>query len=731
MNPILSLPHEFIYCFSTGVKPDGNIMKDYEGITSNWTKSRAESEMEQDKYNGTNVIGVMRHIPLKNGIAVIDIDENKPYMDVINQFPCLKNTLYVKGNTKGWHFYVHYDWPKNSVDILDGIQGDVCGEKIFEREEKEWSKDPIKTLTQEEFSTLVKESALEKIVKMKSVSSVPKSNSKDLTSLLSIIDIKYLDNRTDWLKIVFACKKSGIEEDVVRTLSQKSDHYTSDGFDSAWSSYDPESITATERTLHYYAKKSNEMAYYEICEEEVMDIQRLIQMKPLEIESPEDTVAFKELNKEAQAKRMKKYASDIKQNVVDEMIMKCAYFEKFHFKVMSPPCFGRKAYQKISLVSSKEIDQQYGNVWVDGGTFTSKWKQSEHIRTYENVDFLPFPKVCPSYTMNTFNGLRTERLHGDGDFSRILHHIDILTGHEGTDYLLNYLAHMVQRPGELPRVALVFQSEQGVGKNVFFENFANKVLGNEYLLQTAEMDKVIGRFSMINNKLMVIMDETSGKDSFTNSDKIKNIITAEQIAWERKGIDGININNCGRYLFFSNSFTPVKIEQSDRRYVVYKCTNEVQNNSDYFRALIQDFNNDGVVRSFYEFLMKRNIQDWNSILDRPITKVYKDIQSVNVPPMAHFLEKMIMQYEDKSIEDRILFKKHGASELYTYFTDWLAENGYKKLEYNSTKFGRELKEYDGVEKKRQSNGVIYDMNFGLLKTYLVKQKWIEDLPEDV
>jgi hypothetical protein len=156
MNPILSLPHEFIYCFSKGVKPDGNIMKDYEGITSKWSKSRAESEMEQDKYNGTNVIGVMRHIPLKNGIAVIDIDENKPYMDVIQQFPCLKHTLYVKGNTKGWHFYVHYDWPKNSVDVLDGIQGDVCGEKIFEREDKEWSTDPIKTLTPQEFSMLVK-----------------------------------------------------------------------------------------------------------------------------------------------------------------------------------------------------------------------------------------------------------------------------------------------------------------------------------------------------------------------------------------------------------------------------------------------------------------------------------------------------------------------------------------------------------------------------------------------
>lgn len=726
MNPILSLPHEFIYGFSKGVKPDGNIMKDYGGITSKWSKSRAEAEMEQDKYNGTNVIGVMRHIPLKNGIAVIDIDENKPYMDVVQQFPCLKNTLYVKGNTKGWHFYVHYDWPKNSVDVLDGIQGDVCGEKIFEREDKEWSKDPIKTLTKEEFSTLVKES-LEKIVKKVSV----QTSNCTLLSIIDLIDIKYLDNRTDWLKIVFACKKSGMEEEIVRTLSQKSDHYTADGFDSAWASYDPESITATERTLHYYAKKSNEMAYYEICEEEVMDTQRLILMKPPALVDPKETEAFKELNKEAQQKRLKKYDSDMELSVIKEMEMKSVYFEKFHFKVMHPACFGRKAYNKVSLVSSREIDQQYENVWVDGNLFTAKWKRTPTIRTYENVDFLPFPKVCPSYTVNTFNGLRAERLHGEGDYSRILHHMGILTGHEGTDYLLNYLAHMVQRPGELPRVALVFQSEQGVGKNVFFEHFANKVLGNEYLLQTAEMDKVIGRFSMVNNKLMVIMDETSGKDSFMNSDKIKNIITAEQIAWERKGIDGVHINNCGRYLFFSNNFTPVKIEQSDRRYVVFKCTNEVQNNEEYFRALLKDFNDDGVVRSFYEFLMKRNIQDWNSIHDRPITKVYEDIQSVNVPPMAHFLEKLIVQYADKTPEDKVLFQKHGACDMYTYFTDWLAENGYKKLEYNSTKFGRELKEYEGIEKKRRSDGVIYHMNFEVLKTYLVKRKWIEDLPEDV
>ena len=64
MNPILSLPHEFIYCWSAGLKEDGTIKKDFEGITSKWSKARAESEMEQDKYNGTEVISILRHIPL-------------------------------------------------------------------------------------------------------------------------------------------------------------------------------------------------------------------------------------------------------------------------------------------------------------------------------------------------------------------------------------------------------------------------------------------------------------------------------------------------------------------------------------------------------------------------------------------------------------------------------------------------------------------------------------------
>jgi putative DNA primase/helicase len=246
------------------------------------------------------------------------------------------------------------------------------------------------------------------------------------------------------------------------------------------------------------------------------------------------------------------------------------------------------------------------------------------------------------------------------------------------------------------------------------------------MLQTAEMDKIIGRFSMINNKLLVIMDETSGKDSFSNSDKIKNIITAEQVAWERKGIDGVNINNCGRYIFFSNNSTPVKIEHSDRRYVVYKCANDVQNNAVYFKELVRYFKDEQIMKAFYDFLMQRDISNWDSINDRPITKAYHDIQSANIPAMANYLTERIMIFQNATPEEKIL--PPSATDLFNNFVSWLRENGFTKMEYTSTKFGREISEYEGVEKKRSASGNVYIFNYETLQSYLVKKRWME-LPE--
>ena len=563
-------------------------------------------------------------------------------------------------------------------------------------------------------------------------------------AILDLIDIQYWNDFESWKRIAWAMKFENYSIDTAREYSQKSDNYDDDGFVNIWDNA-PSEITISQGTINYYAKLSNENKYYSIArstkisQDVVLDINKFYDIKS-DIKMPEDLLkemeqydSWNDSKKRVLDKKIKEYK---KKRIEDEINKKSLYFEDFHFKVMNPPCFGRLSYNKTLLINSSEFELQYENVFINTVDdkqvkWSNIWRKQKYLKTYENVDFLPQPLPCPNHTMNTFNGLRAEKLQNCDDVNIDLfkNHIDILSGNDkkGSEYIINYLAHAVQKPGELPRVALVFQSEQGTGKNIFFENFVRKMLGAEYLLQTAEMDKVIGRFSMINNKLFVIMDETSGKDSFTNSDKIKNIITAEQIAWERKGIDGININNCGRYLFFSNNDTPVKIESSDRRYVVYKCSTERQNDRDYFKAMNNLFKNDNAIKIFYNYLMSIDIEEWDSINDRPITQAYKDIQSVNIPSMAKWLEERYYNYNhyrSMGINDAEDYSHVKSSELFNDYKDWLSENGFKSMEYNSTKFGREINKYN-VFKKRKNTGIYYVFDYNEIKEILIRKKYME------
>ena len=67
-----------------------------------------------------------------------------------------------------------------------------------------------------------------------------------------------------------------------------------------------------------------------------------------------------------------------------------------------------------------------------------------------------------------------------------------------------------------------------------------------------------------------------------------------------------------------------------------------------------------------------------------------------------------------------------SNDLFQEYKIWLVENGFKNMEYNVTKFGRELKKFDGIEKKRKPNGMTYVFDFECLKKYLIDKKYLEE-----
>ena len=429
--------------------------------------------------------------------------------------------------------------------------------------------------------------------------------------------------------------------------------------------------------------------------------------------------------KEQQADLKDKISYNANLEKLSEFDNKMDYFEEYHAKVMNPSSVLTLGGSTFRMSSYKDFCNNYRNVRIGDQYFTNLWEQCPDNRTYENIDFLPYPLECPKHTFNTFTGLEgVKKISNGANIDWFRNHLHILCGKDdaGTEYMMDYLAHMVQKPGEIPRVACVFRSVEGAGKNCFFESFGKEVLGKQYILQTAEPDDIIGRFNLNQNKLMVIMDEAQGKDTFAASEKIKNLITAIDLKWESKGVNCVTLKNLGRYIFFSNNETPVKIGNTDRRFIMFECCDDVANNYEYFSKLVSNFKEQG--REIYDMLMSRDISKWNPVADRVKTSVYEEVQSATIPPLAKFLEHMNYKNNDSNDyngDDMSEFTGEGFFELYS---EYLKKNNYE-FKVTNTKFGREIKKYEGIEKKKTRIGVKYVINYEILMKYLVKMTYVE------
>lgn len=457
------------------------------------------------------------------------------------------------------------------------------------------------------------------------------------------------------------------------------------------------------------------------------------------------------------------------------------YFEKFHFKVIDPICYARKRYTDFQLYNKAGFMEVYNYLKVDKinkqgelkpSSFIKAWLDDIDILEYNKVDFLPPPLQVPEETHNLFCGLAAENYmnetttvldeNGNPDISVFLNHIKLLAGKEEAirgmnpaEYLLKYFAHMVQFPGTKPGVSITQCGIQGTGKSMFWGEFGRKVLGGEYTLQTARMKDLTGTFSKINHKILVISEETDCGDTFKNAGLLKDLITSETNMFEKKCKDAIPQRSVLRLAKLTNGVTP-NVEMNDRRECIIvpaedmvlnlaKTDEEREKRFNYFANLKAAFDDKARVYAFYLHLMfDVDLSDFNIVNDRPLTRSYFDIQSVNISIYKRFLnykcsvgKSSVCEIESddddyneldndaksssvegikwakclgiKAEETKVI--KIKSYKLYEEFKDWIHKYKPKISDtISSTSMGRWLGKYEPVKKDRTESGVEYTID---------------------
>lgn len=282
----------------------------------------------------------------------------------------------------------------------------------------------------------------------------------------------------------------------------------------------------------------------------------------------------------------------------EEMNKKYAYVKEGNFILEEYIRHGRHRFRRLSydnftLALANHTQESNGRVIK----LSKLWMEWRHRREYDCMTFKPC-KEAESNEYNIWRGFAVEPAANwkHPAVEKLLDHI--LKNACGGDeklaaWFVGYLAHMVQRPWEKPRVALVFKGGKGVGKTIIGEIMS--MLFPEHAVIADEPRYLVGNFNgHFEGCLLFVADEASWGGDKRHEGKLKGLITGKTHNIERKGFEVYVVENLTRIIIIGNEDWLVPASEDERRYGVFNFSNGKKQNDAFFGEIMDGMRSDGL-----------------------------------------------------------------------------------------------------------------------------------------
>ena len=429
-------------------------------------------------------------------------------------------------------------------------------------------------------------------------------------------------------------------------------------------------------------------------------------------------------------------------------------FEKSHLKIQHPLMYlsilddGTIDYQteekiKGSYKSKKTTIFNDFKGKTEKVSFIDIWIKDEHIREYQRMVFEPPPNVTLNTNYNTWRSFDIESQilpinFNVNDNIYIKKYKDFIYNlFDGNEEFINYYdawcANIIQYPALRSCVCIVLYSLfEGVGKNMSTRTL-ELCVGERYTFYVSDVsNQLFGKHSCAElNKLLVVLNEVKGKDTYTNTDLFKTRITDAKKEVELKGKDTFQITNNACYIVNSNNPKVVNAGEKDRRFCILPCFNRKMDDKIYFDDYEKTINkNPEAIRCIYEYLRTYDIEKIipNRLFAqdgvRPKSSMYRDLQECNREKEWDFLEYIVL---DNTITGEIIEKSY--NDLWLNYKVFCHNNNYEisKLSSKSfhylfthtviTQLDNKSETFNSVIKHRTSTDRFYTFNVEKIKKY--------------
>ena len=228
----------------------------------------------------------------------------------------------------------------------------------------------------------------------------------------------------------------------------------------------------------------------------------------------------------------------------------------------------------------------------------------------------------------------------DADVSPWLGHITGLFGVPGAqarEHFLNYMAFIVQRPGEKINHAPVLLGEEGIGKDTACEPL-RRALGahNTATIDPSELTAAFNGHWI--DRQFVIVNEAHTFHRRETMNILKPIIAEppHTLIVNRKNVPQYTVPNKINVAMFTNHDDALAPTQGDRRYWVHKCLIDVRPPESYF-VPIWDWLNAGGDAKCFAWLLARDVSAFNPKAPAPMTDAKQDMIDQSSPAPVRWL----------------------------------------------------------------------------------------------
>jgi len=404
---------------------------------------------------------------------------------------------------------------------------------------------------------------------------------------------------------------------------------------------------------------------------------------------------------------LSKYPDPIEEGRVETTYFKDKEdFEKSHLKIIHPAMYLTMIEDDtIDLQCEAKITSSYrhmkSTIEDEKGKpqkvcFITRWINDENIRLYRKMVFVPHPAEYDKRDYNTWRDFHQEKIKLPNDFDvntniHVQKYKDFITNllggvDECVSYFIAWCANIIQNPAYRSCICMVLYSlEEGAGKNMIIKTL-ELCLGEIFVNYISDVsNQLFGKHSSAEmNKLLIVLNEVKGKDTYANTDLFKTRITDDKREVELKGKDTIQINNYCSYIINSNNLNVVNAGEKDRRFCVMDCNNPRIHDKKYFKDYEKNVNqNPEAIRCIYEYLKTFNIQeivpDYIFSDARPKTELYKELVECNREKEWDFLEDLVLMNDD----DELKIKNE---ELWMLYRSYCSENHLEISRLSSKRF---------------------------------------------